>query len=1091
MILPATVWADEPQFHPYDRQNTSGYIFDGHKWEDVVVKPYSTNADDRKTIDLAKTDASGNEINDNQVVFLYNIGTGRFLYPDGGWGTEAVGRYKGFGLPFNIVDPTGGNSPVNAENYYFFDKVGLGFYSEAANQGHYLGRNGGKFLGEPTYFGEYNKTHFFFDRGGNDRDTKWDENLKGNFKRDDTDRIPQPWAETDNVVTWHLEKVDKSLLKNDENVIAYRLAIYMPNKIWDQIPVEERTTDKFIKHYVKLEEINPFSIGGFDPTALPYYALTTKRNNTQGDQDSVEGDEVVGGADFGYLNNPEYFWQIVTRKDLKEKFLLDYNDPFTVKVETGNATFNLENPDFSRPLNETVGNHPGSTWNDAARVYNFSGDAFNNDQFGRAAFLHPQNNGTISQKFKPYQYGLFRLDVQGFTFNTTGNPQVKMSVSTPEGVAHTPEVTLEEITAEDGPKIYSRIGDVARLANTKKWRDQMEAWYRGVTNQTTIFQYDPNGREESELEDLDGLDYAKIKIGSKLVRKDSHDSEGWWAYTDPDNVDYSKKCLYRYWEVDEFGRKNVGVYINGKRGIFFEGANNGRILTAEDEEDFQGVTAAIEEGYYGPWEYNDGEHKFVRRGYGYNYNGQGWLDDEDGVIEVEVGKSIILGPLVSGYSYQGNNINLQWWTPNNRNDGNANDPKNKRDLTIGPIKWEDAGDYICTVHIGDTWNAFRYTLVVKDPNLTPQGEETLPEASHVIVNGDGVGYKIDETGSAQFSLQPSANKHGYNDLKTLQNAIAATDPIFVDRAVGEFLYNDENKEKYVKSVYFYVPENSDAMLKDIEVFLTVAGVSDPLKQFVALDNVRLTYAGDTPFILDDNNKINENMSYATGNSRIPVYMNRNFFENAWNAFVCPIPLNGKQVKAAFGDGVKISEITGLGEDNNYRIVFTKKEFRETDENVIVPGRFYIVNPSKVNVAPEVAQIKFTRDASDVIHDISIASYESGKDITIGTENIGKGNFISLGNHDLRLKGSKGDGTGDELLIPVKTVDGKVVINQDQMDSYNPYDKNNTDSRYKNTDYDVVLDEIPHSLQRLQCKIQGYQGCSFWFSDEEQRHRAPR
>ena len=336
----------------------------------------------------------------------------------------------------------------------------------------------------------------------------------------------------------------------------------------------------------------------------------------------------------------------------------------------------------------------------------------------------------------------------------------------------------------------------------------------------------------------------------------------------------------------------------------------------------------------------------------------------------------------------------------------------------------------------------RYRIIVESDDFKDlYGDAGTPDPSYLDINDTGDSWFIDNVAEYNDNTKPSfsfklveGDDHKWEDQEAYQNAIAATDEVYVDRAIGEFLYDEANSAKYAKSLYFYLPEGSDATLHNVMVNLSVNGVTNPLLQCAAIDNVRLTYAGDTPYVLDEKNVINANKSYATGNSRIPVYMNRKFIANAWNAFVCPLPLNGTQVKAAFGDDVKISEIDGLGKDNNYRIVFKKTEFNDSTKDVIVPGRFYIVKPSGVGFEPTIAQINTT--------DLSVREY-SGDSY----------HFTYLGNHDLRLKGSKGEGTGDELAIPVKA-DGS--IDGDKLGTYNPYTDSN--SRYYNDDYTVALDD---------------------------------
>ena len=1075
--MPATVWAqDTPQIDPYNRQNKKGYVFDGHTLDDVVVKPYDTSAP-RQTISVAKTNTEGEY--DDQTVFLYNPATGLFLSASGTWGTEAVGLYKGFGLPFNIVDPTG--CPDLSDAHYdnggehhwsTSGKWGVGFYSDSSNEGHYLSRDGDKHAGEPVFKDsnneDVNKIRFYTDRGWNDANERLHCAISGEWS----------WAENNHIFTWHLEKIDKG----DDNLNVYRLCQYIRNYGRNQgtYNKEAATVDEFYKHYVKFEEIDPF--GG-----NPFYALTTARTNKvkwsggeSADHEFVEPNNLINSDETpeqvdAYPDVLNYEWQIVTRKDLKEKFLLDFDDPFAAKVETGNATFNVENPDFSRPLKSTIGGS-GSTWNDANTVYAYNGTAFDNGPYGRYAFLHPQQNGTVYQTLKPYQFGLFRVDVSGFVYKTVGSSQAAPTVSlslngTEGGITYTggaEGVTLDEIYPEDGPKIFKRIGDIARQQLSNEWRYKNQDAYNKFIGLEVFKNSEANPNRNSTV-----THGTEAIPGYSEVRHDTNDWDNLSTSNDllsgnnitPANDWYvNNPCLYYINSVDRFGRRPQGVYIHGKQGLaYYQGSGDPVVLTEENTVCDDGISL----NYVGPWEaYRlEGGTYYIRKiEYGYYQQRDGsdihkWSDKDnfDGVITAKVGDKITLGPVISGNGAWGGvgtenygnrwsdwGTRLKWWTPT----GNYSA---MRDFEIN-VDYDSAGDYICTFQStnnlanGDNvWNVVRYRIIVESDDFKDlYGDAGTPEPSWLNVNNSGDSWFIDNATEYTDDTKPNfsfklveGNDHNWTNQEAYQNAIAATDEVYVDRAIGEFLYDEGNSAKYAKSLYFYLPEGSDATLHNVKVNLSVNGVTNPLLQCAAIDNVRLTYAGDTPYVLDEKNEINPNKSYATGNSRIPVYMNRKFIAGAWNAFVCPLPLNGTQVKAAFGDGVKISEIDGLGKDNNYRIVFKKTEFNDSTKNVIVPGRFYIVKPSGVEFEPTIAQINTTN--------LSVSEY-SGDNY----------HFTYLGNHDLRLPKTDGTGKkiGDELAIPVKA-DG--TIDSDNLGSYNPYTADG--SRYKNNDYDVVLDAL--------------------------------
>lgn len=1047
MILPATVWA---QYKPYNRQNEKGYVFDGHKLEHVLVKPYAGDGDTQtkieknadtghwevkqegtylsKNITVAKKNAANQEDYDDQVVYLYNPAAGLFLNCSGTWGTEAVGLYPGFGLAFNIVDPSGSSDLTDAnfgDGWEASGKWGLGFYSESTNQGHYLSRDGDKIAGEPVFQdaegNNINKIRFYTDRG----------NAGNNELRCN---IGSGWsgAEANHIFTWHLEKVNKG----DNNLNVYRLYQYIRNNGADNGIGPDRQNlppQYFYKHYVKFEEINPFNEN-------PYFALTTARANEvvwEGGEsshhkyvmkDGTEGyneenanhiiteDENSADVD-SYADAAFYEWQIITRRDLKEKFLLDFDDPYATKPERGNANFNIENPDFSRPLKSTIATSDAISWTAEEGAYDYISAVYDNAPYGRYAYLHPEKTGEFTQVFEPYQFGLFDVEVQGFTLKAHGGnlPTAKLWVTTEDAtkIGYTGEVTFDQISDEDKKDLYQRIGDIAResLSNEWYWKYQVDIGGRGVADYR-IFKYSGfNPNPENDGYDNEHNRWDIWQPGFISVRADN----GWGH---PDN--FNAKALYRITYVDEFGHVCKGIYINGQT------------LRPDSK--------------LGPWEgtYDENGEDYV---YSWEVNGTGWKNEQKGkpyaTVHVNVGDKVEFGPHIGTTGAEDNDDRFQWWTP-------SGDGTHNRSLTINNVTYDDAGDYILTYHDktgkddpDNKWNAVCYRLIVDTPLGLGDDELTPPEAGYVNINGTGLPYAIGDGQGVSHELgngDPGDFTAEVGGIKGFQNAIAATDRIFLDRGIGSFLYDVNNNKKYYKTVSFYLPEGAGATLDDVTVHLKAEDISNPLKDIVAIDNARLTYRGESPYILDDNNVINTNKSFSTGNSRIPVYMNRQFDKDAWNAFVCPLPLNGQQVVDAFGANVQISEINLKGLDPNYplRIVFDSKTFNVSDAQVIAPGHFYLVKPSALEYQ-SVAQVNIERDGGGNITAIDAVSYKSNEgNLIVDGHDIGKGHFTYLGTHDLRLPGADGEGTGDELAIPTKKDGDKVVVDTDAFNDYNPY-----------------------------------------------------
>ena len=857
---------------------------------------------------------------------------------------------------------------------------GIGFYCEAYEHGHYLGRDREWYVGSPSFKEgdvQKNKARFFVDRGGSSS------NLA------DLYTIPLFEGRQDNVFTWHLEQVtDDGNIPSGTNV--YYLSIYMPNQrdSYYEQDYGNRTKDNtpFYKHYVKFEQINPYGDqkGGF-------YALTTGTCNEgtygqSGDKGFLSDDQIKvtdhevtpKGAD-----KEDYYWQIITRKDIKEKFLKDQEDPFAAKTGDGNATLFIENPDFSRALQKTVntsgeGATPPSFWHESSDdVYNFPGNEYNSEFYGRYTFMHPKNNGTLTQTFKPSQYGLFRLDVSGYVFRQFDSQvSAKMElqdVSTnSKKVVIGSAVDIDPIAYEDALQIFGRMGELAK--GGKKDYNDLCPVYDKIKNMS-IFKYTADGTET----DSRGV---KIEPGySAVYAYDNYGEEP--VVTSVNETDFNNKKINIVVYVDSYGRVYKGLYLKGDYW------RNDRNL--------------------GPCEGQDGTDK----DYSYVIDNGDWVNTGSGsaylTVEVNVGQEVKFGPQPTGSGSMGTDDRLQWWTPKSVKD----ERNNKRELTIENVSLGDAGDYFLTYRDGDKWNVVCYRLVVKDDNL----QLGTPGLNYVKLDGNNP-YKLNNFVSVSTE---QATSRPYESQVLLQSGIAATNTYFVERAVGEFLYDDQNTT-YRKSIFFYVPDG--AQNNDLKITLTFDGIDNGnLKDLIALDNVRLTYIGDMPYVMDEGARadVYTGMTPAqNGDKFIPVYINRTFSADAWNAFVCPIYLSYGQLKEAFGMGVQVSEINSadaLNRESPYIIMFKSLISESTDDNedIIKPGRFYLVKPSSLDPDERLDKIDADRGDGGI-------GYSSIRGVTKRS-----GNFVFLGRHNL---------TGAEYTNPK---DGK-KYKSELLTGDNPYSK---------------------------------------------------
>ena len=1190
MLLPVNVGAQN--LKPYNRQNNSGYRFDGHKIDEVTVKPFTSAGDLMVTKNDAGEYQSGNYISrtinvgssadfDDQVIFLYQPATKRFLYADGNWGTETVGRHEGFGMPYNIVNPKGENSPV-AEHYIhdgysswpkgdddYSKFIGYGIYCEAFEMGHYIGRDQGCYVGEPEFTQngvKTNRARFFTDRGGSATNIgEWNPTLKGEFNRihrTAEEEIQQwgikiPSGEIQNVFTWGFEEV-KGI--TDPNLHLYNICVYLNN-----VKQPDDTKNKGVdvdyndnkytlhKHYVKFESIDPFN------NNTPFYALTTANYNTQDNQSSVTGDE-----DTPDPTDADYYWQIVTRKDLKQMFLLDFKDPYSrTGVVDDNATYLIDDPDFSRPLRPAV--NPGGEgvttyWKESQDdLYYFYNNPFSKGADpGRFSLLHANNNGDLTQEFIPYQYGMYRLDCQGFSY---GNATVKMTLSN----VQESNVKISDAVTFDNTMTFDALGikELMQERTADKYKDNLysdnyatgglddwhvendNAWstepvagglvLASITSEngqkrpvqilgktdasgarpvgvyvvgrnrnfTSNHPYVINGGGWDYKQTITVKEGDKIKFGlnpgnyENCVKLDvwypdnTSDNNHWSATeninaereheftvggTDNKNITKSGDYIFTFqyndgsYAVDYYTIQienqgtptHVNVNETGKPYAF--GESNVKVKLTQQDGGGQAAADWSVRNDDGNWhsedvtKYNDNEYFARIRYYGEN----GATSESEKKVVYILGRDDYgirpVGTYVPGKEREGGSTTINYQV--NHDDGEYNDPwvENfgrdgvitlrandyiklqprftneekthlKRYDWFGPAQWNNgsnkdkyetgffidfasAGDYICVAHFDDdSFTLYRVTIKVVG----------APDPVHVNVNGTGKPYAFGNPGNyisiATQTYDDYANP--YSSLDEFKDYVVTHDRYSVDYAIGKYLYQEENKNQFKKSIYFYVGQNDDRN-KPLKIDFNFSGITPAneadkngtqydFDNYAAIDNVRLTYLGETPYLLDDNTANQDEFDKIKNveKNNIPVYLERVFSVNAWNAFVSPVPVNYATLKSTFGEGVNVSEISGLDQENSYRIIFKsvipKKEEGESEtahdkEVVIQPKHYYLVYPTQITTTTEIYQ------------------YDAGNTTVPFVQHKSRnGGFTSLGIHNLTNTYNEDNGLAGELL----------------------------------------------------------------------------
>ncbi len=206
--------------------------------------------------------------------------------------------------------------------------------------------------------------------------------------------------------------------------------------------------------------------------------------------------------------------------------------------------------------------------------------------------------------------------------------------------------------------------------------------------------------------------------------------------------------------------------------------------------------------------------------------------------------------------------------------------------------------------------------------------------------------------------------------------------------VGKFLTQPktsesvgETKEDYLTTLWICVTkEQFEAGLKTLQIGV---GKNEATKSaakrnnnkdyyydtdWVCIDDLRMSYLGLRPaFFYEDE----ENLNYLDPNSSDyyidpetnkakqylgasptgqyggAICLERSLKTNDWNSFSFPLPLTGEQVRFAFGEDAQLAFIHSIGElSNNPNVIDFKTVNLFTTDNVVKPGNFYLLKPTK-------------------------------------------------------------------------------------------------------------------------------------------------
>lgn len=150
--------------------------------------------------------------------------------------------------------------------------------------------------------------------------------------------------------------------------------------------------------------------------------------------------------------------------------------------------------------------------------------------------------------------------------------------------------------------------------------------------------------------------------------------------------------------------------------------------------------------------------------------------------------------------------------------------------------------------------------------------------------------------------------------------------------------------KYINSVLVYVPHDNDIL----DIGVKIDGSTDE-RDWTCWDNVQLLYCGTNDIVLDERETsidyINEQVDPINAGTLI---LKRTMKVNTWNSIMLPVNLTVGQVKATFGEDVKLS-----CKPKQHSTVKSRIEFRsvnldgDDDEEIAIEAyKLYLIKPQK-------------------------------------------------------------------------------------------------------------------------------------------------
>lgn len=137
------------------------------------------------------------------------------------------------------------------------------------------------------------------------------------------------------------------------------------------------------------------------------------------------------------------------------------------------------------------------------------------------------------------------------------------------------------------------------------------------------------------------------------------------------------------------------------------------------------------------------------------------------------------------------------------------------------------------------------------------------------------------------------------------------------------------------------------------------------------DNFTLQYSGVEKAPIEiyqsasksDQGAFNKKEHVTDETTEVTYNLRRIFNKDEWNALVLPVSLTGAQLKAAFGDNVKLSRLYGVNEKRPTQLLFNLVTWKDDNDIVLKAHDCYVIKPSELNYLKDGEALIDNNDAS--------------------------------------------------------------------------------------------------------------------------------